>query len=163
MYDAHLQTNVLVVAPILLMLADNPRHSELLNHLGGRANKYCRMCMVSFVCAFFICAFYKKKCINTFQLGLALKLAQRFSLYSNIISRLCENHSSLQSSYFNSQVDRNEIPTEIAALRTKELALLQMTKIRDLPSESGKQARRTEYGLKEDQNLLFTLSVDMFR
>ena len=105
----------------------------------------------------------KKKCINTFQLGLALKLAQRFSLYSNIISRLCENHSLLQSSYFNSQVDRNEIPTEIAALRTKELALLQMTKIRDLPSESGKQARRTEYRLKEDQNLLFTLSVDMFR
>ena len=30
--------------------------------------------------------------------------------------------------------------------------------IRDLSSESGKQARRTEYGLKEDQNLLFTVS-----
>ena len=70
---------------------------------------------------------------------------------------------SLQSSCSNSQVDRNEIPTEIACLRTKELALLQMRNIRDLPSESGKQARRTEYGLKEDQNLLFTLSVDMFR
>lgn len=92
MYDAHLQTNVLVVTPILLMLADNPQPSELLNHLGGRANKYCRMCMVSFVCAFFICAFYTKEHINTFDLGLALKLAQRFSLYSNIISRLCENH-----------------------------------------------------------------------
>ena len=38
MYDAHLQKNVLVVAPLLFLLADNPRHSEILNHLGGRAN-----------------------------------------------------------------------------------------------------------------------------
>ncbi len=47
MYDAHLQQEVMVVAPILAVLADNPRHSELLNHAGGNANMYCRMCLVS--------------------------------------------------------------------------------------------------------------------
>ena len=45
-YDAHLQQEVLVVAPVLAFLCDNPRHSELLNHAGGNARKYCRMCMV---------------------------------------------------------------------------------------------------------------------
>lgn len=46
-YDACLQKEVLLIAPTLAVLADNPRHSELLNHLGGNAKKYCRMCMVS--------------------------------------------------------------------------------------------------------------------
>ena len=45
-YDAHLKRDVLLVAPVLAALGDNPRHSELLNHMGGRANKYCRMCLV---------------------------------------------------------------------------------------------------------------------
>ena len=48
MYDAHLKRDVLVVAPVLIFIGDNPRHSELLNHRGGRANKYCRMCLVRF-------------------------------------------------------------------------------------------------------------------
>lgn len=38
---------VLVVAPLMCILADNSRASELLNHLGASARKYCRMCMVS--------------------------------------------------------------------------------------------------------------------
>ena len=36
-----------LISPVLAILADNPRHSELLNHSGRSANKYCRMCMVS--------------------------------------------------------------------------------------------------------------------
>ena len=47
MYDAHLRTDVLVMAPVLIIIGDNPRASELLLHMGGTANKYCRMCMVS--------------------------------------------------------------------------------------------------------------------
>ena len=47
MYDAHLRQEVLVIAPVLLIMADSPRHSELLNHLGSSARRYCRMCMVS--------------------------------------------------------------------------------------------------------------------
>ena len=45
-YDAYLQQEALLVAPVMAFLCDNPRHSELLSHAGGRANKYCRMCMV---------------------------------------------------------------------------------------------------------------------
>ena len=46
-YDAFLQKEVFLISPVLAVLADNPRHSELLNHCGGSANKYCRICMVS--------------------------------------------------------------------------------------------------------------------
>ncbi len=46
-YDAMLKLNVLVVAPVICILADNPRASELLNHLGPSSRKNCRMCMVS--------------------------------------------------------------------------------------------------------------------
>ena len=45
-YDAYLQQEALLVAPVMAFLCDNPRHSELLSHAGGRANKYCRVCMV---------------------------------------------------------------------------------------------------------------------
>ena len=45
--DAYLKKDVLLLAPTMAILSDNPRHSELLNHAGGSANKYCRMCMVS--------------------------------------------------------------------------------------------------------------------
>ena len=38
---------MIVVAPVLCILSDNPRASELLNHQGGAANLYCRICQVS--------------------------------------------------------------------------------------------------------------------
>ena len=47
MYDSHLKTDVLVRAPVIMAICDNPRASEMLSHMGGTANKYCRMCMVS--------------------------------------------------------------------------------------------------------------------
>ena len=46
-YDAKLQQAVLVVSPLMCIVADNPRASEILNHLGGSAKRYCRMCMVN--------------------------------------------------------------------------------------------------------------------
>jgi hypothetical protein len=46
-YDALLKQYVIVLCPVMCVLADNPRASELLNHLGGSARRYCRMCMVS--------------------------------------------------------------------------------------------------------------------
>ena len=46
-YDALLEETALILSPLLCILADNPRASELLNHLGGSARKCCRMCMVS--------------------------------------------------------------------------------------------------------------------
>ena len=49
-YDAHQQMNVLVITPVICIVCDNPRASELANHLGATAKKYCRICMVSAMC-----------------------------------------------------------------------------------------------------------------
>lgn len=46
-FDAHLQQEVLVIAPVLLGMHDNPRASEIVNHMGSSANLFCRICMVS--------------------------------------------------------------------------------------------------------------------
>ena len=47
MYDAKGSERVLVVAPLMIVICDNPRASELVNHLGSSANRYCRVCEVS--------------------------------------------------------------------------------------------------------------------
>ena len=47
-FDAYLQQRVLVLAPILCMIGDNPRIAELLNHNGSKARMFCRICMVHF-------------------------------------------------------------------------------------------------------------------
>ena len=47
MYNSHLKTDVLVKAPVIMAICDNPRASEMLSHMGGTVNKYWRMCMVS--------------------------------------------------------------------------------------------------------------------
>ena len=49
-FDAALGEEVILIAPVLCVLCDNPRHSEIMNHSGASANKYCRICMVSCVC-----------------------------------------------------------------------------------------------------------------
>lgn len=46
-YDSVLQRDVFVLAPVLCLLCDNVRASELLNHLGSKAVKLCRLCNVS--------------------------------------------------------------------------------------------------------------------
>ena len=48
-YDSHLQKEVLVVAPLMCVLSDNPRHAEIMNHSGPSANLFCRICMVSWL------------------------------------------------------------------------------------------------------------------
>eukprot|EP00731_Ephydatia_muelleri_P015799 Em0009g223a len=44
-YDSYYKESVLVIAPLLCIICDNPRASQLLNHLGGSAKKFCRFCM----------------------------------------------------------------------------------------------------------------------
>ena len=39
-YDACLCQDVMLIAPLMAILADNPGHSELMNHLGHSAEKY---------------------------------------------------------------------------------------------------------------------------
>ena len=48
-FDACLQQRVLVMAPIICLIGDNPRVLELLNHNGSKARMFGRMCMVHFM------------------------------------------------------------------------------------------------------------------
>ena len=45
-YDAHLKTNVLLLAPVIAVIGDNYRASEVVSQMGSSANRFCRMCMV---------------------------------------------------------------------------------------------------------------------
>ena len=45
MYDSFLQDDILVVAPVLCIICDNPRASEMTNNLGPGSRLFCRMCM----------------------------------------------------------------------------------------------------------------------
>ena len=45
-YDALLGTEVLVIAPVICAICDNPRAAEMMNHSGPAATMFCRMCMV---------------------------------------------------------------------------------------------------------------------
>ena len=47
-YDASKGTEVLVFVPVMSILCNNPQASELLNHLGTNATKFCRICMVKY-------------------------------------------------------------------------------------------------------------------
>ena len=46
-YDVHEKKEVLVVAPVLCIICDNPRASEVTNNLGPGSRMFCRMCMVN--------------------------------------------------------------------------------------------------------------------
>ena len=46
-YNGFLNCSVIVFPRVIGVMCDNPRASELLNHAGSTANKYCRMCLVS--------------------------------------------------------------------------------------------------------------------
>lgn len=45
-YDVYEEKEVLVVAPVLCFICDNPRASEITNNLGPGSRKFCRVCMV---------------------------------------------------------------------------------------------------------------------
>ena len=45
-FDAFLQVKVLVVAPVMCVICDNPRASEVTNTLGPSSRMFCRICMV---------------------------------------------------------------------------------------------------------------------
>lgn len=45
-YDAFMKMDILIVAPVICSINDNGRASELVNHMGSTANKFCRMCQV---------------------------------------------------------------------------------------------------------------------
>ena len=54
-------------------------------------------------------------------------------------------------------------PSVISELRCKVDTLKQIEEIKSLPSETAKKIKRTEYGIRETDNSLFDLSVDLHR
>ncbi|KAL5463737.1 hypothetical protein EMCRGX_G032664 [Ephydatia muelleri] len=46
-YDAYFKCDVIVVPSVLCILSDNPRASEICNHLGSSASLFCRVCMTN--------------------------------------------------------------------------------------------------------------------
>ena len=58
-FDAFLMKEVLVVAPVLCIICDNPRASEITNNLGPGSRRFCRMCMVqSFKINFYLLTYF---------------------------------------------------------------------------------------------------------
>ena len=47
MFDVVSGKSVFVFAPVMFLTGDNPMTSDLCNHQGSTANKYCRICMVN--------------------------------------------------------------------------------------------------------------------
>jgi hypothetical protein len=45
-YDAFLRRNIIVLAPVIILMADNPMASVFCNHLTGQPKHYCRKCLV---------------------------------------------------------------------------------------------------------------------
>ena len=134
-YDALLGQEVLVIAPLICAICDNPRASEITNHNGSTAKKFCRMCLVS------IC-----------------KRAKPLSHISYIVY----NYDIIGPKLY-IQCDRMQNPWKIGAPRSTQQALQQIAAIQQQPSEAQKKEKRTSCGLSEKYNPLFQLSVDLFR
>ncbi|XP_064407340.1 uncharacterized protein LOC135352102 isoform X2 [Halichondria panicea] len=104
-FDAFLKTEVIVRAPVICLIADNPRAAEVINHRGGSSKKYCRKCMV----------------------------------------------------------DREVDPVDVSTLRTKDVSLSQMRTIQSARTESEKESLRTSFGLRERENPMLSLNVDLYQ
>ena len=48
-FDEKTQECVLVVAPVLAIMCDNPRVSQIVGHMTGRPSKFCRVCLVCYL------------------------------------------------------------------------------------------------------------------
>lgn len=75
-YDVELQQKVVVLAPLMCILADNPRACELLNHLGGSSRRYCRMCMVNLPCDYNVKCRYFYFCFRLTEMSIQLRFVR---------------------------------------------------------------------------------------
>ena len=46
MYNSYTKERTLVITPVICFIGDNGRASEIVNHMGGTANLFCRICEV---------------------------------------------------------------------------------------------------------------------
>ena len=57
----------------------------------------------------------------------------------------------------------SSLPSVVGIKRTKELTLQQIAVISEGETESSRKLRRTEFGIRETHNVLFSLSTDFFK
>lgn len=76
---------------------------------------------------------------------------RKVAVYITMLSHLCV------------QVDKCVNPAQISTLRNKETSLDQMEDIKSALSERSKAQLRAQYGVKEIDNPLFSLEVDLYR
>ena len=60
-------------------------------------------------------------------------------------------------------MNKRDDPTKRCAYRTKELAEFHIQCIKNQPHQTGTIETRKHFGMKEDNNPLFSLSVDLFK
>ena len=78
MYEAAVKEKVMI-APVIFIIADNPMASELCNHLGSAAVKYCRFCMVSLIVCFSWLHVEAYKKVRWTKIVLLRRLAQKLT------------------------------------------------------------------------------------
>ena len=55
LYDAHWKEEVYVIAPVFMLICDNPRASEFLGHMTGNPKKFCHFCLVIIIMIKLLC------------------------------------------------------------------------------------------------------------
>ena len=157
-YCAKLQRTVLLQAPVILLLGDNPMHSELLNHMGSSARKFCRMCMVREICTF----------INAMGWS-TCPLSQAFVLFcllnfSQHALHLCLQQETLMIFFIQYRVTGfSPLHIYVNHFIPNNLLSNKWTKLTNRAREKDKESKRTEFGIKEHPNPLLDLSVDLYR
>ena len=119
MYDSYMKQNALVLAPVICFICDNVRASELVNHMGHTANRFCRICQVKYT------------------------------------YWLTQAHQPFL------QCDKSVDPAEVGIKRTSHISAQQMNRIRRAKTSAEKISLRTLYGLKENDNPLLKLDIDL--
>ena len=73
----------------------------------------------------------------------------------------------MRKNYYNStllfQCDKNVDPTTVGAMRTKQDSLSMINQIKSARSNTRQNQLRTEHGLRETENPLFELNIDLYK
>eukprot|EP00731_Ephydatia_muelleri_P003255 Em0001g3255a len=118
MFDALFNNNVIVIAPVICFLCDNPRAAEICNHLGSSTHKFCWICMAD-VRSDHICVGVKRKKHDSLMQVQRIKAAKTHQAKSTIRTEYGLYKYSLRAKIPQlSQQQRAELSARISAFQT---------------------------------------------
>eukprot|EP00731_Ephydatia_muelleri_P016630 Em0009g1054a len=120
MFDTLFNTNVIVIAPVICFLCDNPRAAEICNHLhlGSSTHKFCRICMAD-VRSDHICVGVKRKKHDSLMQVQRIKAAKTHQAKSTIRTEYGLYKYSLRAKIPQlSQQQRAELSARISTFQT---------------------------------------------